>query len=332
MKLRREAEALLLKPPSIGRFVPDEHEVDAAEFIKTKDEVDAAEVGILGVPFDTAVVLRRGCRFGPDGVRQALMNSTSYEPGIDVDLSSGLQVVDFGDVDVLHTDVLKTHERIETVVTELFRSGVFPLIIGGDHSIAFPHIKSLCRVTQGQVGIIHFDAHLDLRTGHHGEISSGTPFRRALEELEGQVEPENLVQVGINGWHNSAYYMNYAREQGIRVIPGREVHDRGIHSVIEEALGRAARGVDAVFFTVDIDCLDIPWAPGTSCPNPGGLTMVQLLEAVYTIVQHPLVKGFDLVEVAPPLDIRDVTSYSGAALVMQCLGGLKRRKDKRGSL
>jgi formimidoylglutamase len=327
MRLSAEVERLLLPPDKVGKFVPDEYDVEVADLIRDWRQVDRADVGLVGIPFDTSVVLRRGCRFGPAGVRKALIMSTSYEPGLDVDLAQGITITDFGDIDVVHTDVHETHRRIETVITSIYRTGTMPIIIGGDHGTTYASIKALTNVVRGQIGVINFDAHLDVRISHHGEISSGTPFRRLLD-LPGQpLRPQNFVEIGINGWHNSAFYMRWCREKGITIVPAREVHRRGIDPVVREALERAGDGTEALFISFDIDSLDASVAPGTCAPNPGGLTAAQALEGVFLAVQHPKVRGFDLVEVAPPLDVLDLTSYMGAAVVMQAIGATRVRLD-----
>jgi len=321
LKLPPEVEKLLLPPTPVGKFVPDKYDVEMADLIKPWQELNRADVGIIGIPYDTSVLIRRGCRFGPEGVRSALAFSTSYEPGLDIDLTKGIAIADFGNIDPMHTDVLETHRRVELVMTEIRRLDVTPLAIGGDHSLAYPLIKSLCNVTNGHVGAISIDAHLDLRISHHGEISSGTPFRRMLEEIpHKQVLGENFVEIGINGWHNSSFYMDYARKQGIRVITAREVHQRGIQDVIEETLQRVTDGTEAFYLTFDIDGLDFAAAPGTCAPNAGGLTAYQGLEAVYQLCRHPMSSGMDVCEVAPPLDVLDLTSTMGSALAMNFIG------------
>jgi len=329
MKLPSEAEKLLLPPAPVGKFVPDQYDIEMADLVVPWREAARADIGLVGIPFDTAVVIRRGCRFGPDGIRAALAMSTSYEPGLDVDLSTkSVVITDFGNVDAMQTDVLETHRRVEVVLTEIRRAGVTPLVLGGDHSLAYPNIKSLINVTGGPIGVINIDGHLDLRISHHGEVSSGTPFRRLLE-LPGQpLHPRNFVEIGINGWHNSAFYMGYAREKGIRVIPAREVHQRGIEAVVKEALDRVTSGgVKALYLSFDIDGLDMAAAPGTCAPNAGGLTAYQGLEAVWLIGQHPLCQGFDVMEVAPPLDILGLTSTMGAALAMHFIGARARARS-----
>jgi formimidoylglutamase len=327
VQVSKECEKLLMAVPRPGNWVPDEYDVGVKDIMVDWKEAKAADAGIVGIPFDTAVMGRRGCRFGPEGVRSALVYSNVYEPGLDMDLSKGFALTDFGNIDVMHTDVLKTHERVEKVVTEIFKTGVTPVIIGGDHSLAYPDIKSLINVVDGDIGVINIDGHMDVRISHHGEISSGTPFRRLLEQPERPLKPKHFVEIGINGWLNSRFYRDYCREQGIRIISARETHQRGIEQVVEEALSIVTNGTKAFFLTVDIDGLDISVAPGTNAPNPGGLTAYQALEAVWTIGQHPLCRAMDLLEVAPPLDLGNLTSLMGAALILNFLGATKKRKE-----
>ncbi len=329
MQISKEAEKLLIEVPHPSNWVPDEYDVGLSDIMVDWREAEHADVGILGVPFDTAVMGRRGCRFGPESVRSSLVFSNVYDPSVDVDLSTGLRVTDFGNVDVLQTDVLGTHDRIEQVVTAVYALGVTPVIIGGDHSITYPNVKSLINTTEGNVGVIMIDGHLDVRHSHHGEVSSGTPFRRIMEEPDNPVLPKNLVEVGINGWLNSRYYMDYCRDIGVTVIPARQVHRRGVDDVIVQAFEIASDGTEAFFLSIDIDGLDMSIAPGTCAPNPGGLTAYEALEMVWQIGQHPLSKGLDVLEIAPSLDCGGVTSMMGAALIMYYLGATKKRLEKQ---
>lgn len=331
MQLTNESIKYLLPAKKPGKFYTDEYDIDVADLMKNWKEIDKADVGIVGVPFDTSVLLRRGCRFGPDGIRDALIFSTSYEPGLGVDLSEDFVITDFGNIEPKYTDVLETHRRIEIVLTDICSQGITPLVLGGDHGISYPTIKSLMN-NVGKVGVIMIDAHTDLRKSHHyGEISSGTPFRRLIDEPKrNPLDPKNLVEIGINGWHNTKYYLDYAKEQGITVITAREVHKRGIEDVVLQALEIASKDVDAIWLSFDIDGLDFAAAPGTCAPNPGGLSAQQGLEAVWLIGQHEKCRGMDLLEVSPPLDINSLTSQMGAALAMQFLGATKRRFEKYG--
>jgi arginase family enzyme len=101
--------------------------------------------------------------------------------------------------------------------------------------------------------------------------------------------------------------------------------------VVAEALEIAANQTEAIFCTVDIDCCDPSAAPGTCSPSPGGLTSFELLESVFMVGQHPKVRHFDVMEVSPPLDVAQITAYTGAAVVTQFIGGVKKRKQGENS-
>ncbi len=170
MKLSKQAEELLIPVPAPSNWAPDEYDIGLRDVMVDWKEAESADIGIVGIPFDTAVIGRRGCRFGPESVRNALVFSIVYNPNYDCDLSTDFSWTDFGNVDVLLTEVLGTHERVETVVTEMFKTGVTPVMIGGDHSLAYPDIKGLINVLgpDKKIGIINIDTHLDVRHSHHG--------------------------------------------------------------------------------------------------------------------------------------------------------------------
>ncbi|WP_336036209.1 agmatinase family protein [Halobacterium yunchengense] len=316
------AAAELLSPyPGYSVGVDDEYDTNVGEIITDAREAEDADVGLVGVPFDTACVAGpRGSRLGPEGVRGDITYGTCYNPEIDVDISEGIDVVDYGDVDVVHTDVQETHDRVERVLTAVTESGVVPFSIGGDHSLTYPTAKALMNAVDGQVGVINVDAHHDVRHSHGGELSSGTPFRRLLEDDSGQLDGENFVELGLSGWHNSKYYLDWVHEVGAEVIPARDVHKKGVDVAADRALEAATDGTEAVFLSVDIDVLDAGLAEGTCAPAPGGLQSWQLLELVYQLGSHEAVRGADLMEVAPPLDRTGATTSIGAAVVTQFLG------------
>lgn len=327
MYLSQEIKDLLIPVPAPSNWAPDEYDVGLKDIMVDWETADSADIGIIGIPFDTAVIGRRGCRFGPESVRSSLVFSNVYNPSVDVDLSTDFSITDFGNIDVLVTDTVGTHERVEKVLTEIFNTDITPIIIGGDHSLAYPDIKSLINNVDGKVGVINIDTHLDVRHSHHGELSSGTPFRRLMEEPDNPILGKNFVELGISGWLNSRYYMDYCREMGVTVISAREVHRRNIDDVIQQALEIATDGVDALFISFDIDALSLMAAPGTCSPAPEGLTPFQAMEMVWQFGQHPLCRGMDLVEVAPSLDQGGVTSMVAVGLLMNFMGATKVRKQ-----
>jgi formimidoylglutamase len=312
---------LLVPAQKLAPFVSDQYDVPLGSIVKHWSEEPTPRWGFIGIPFDTTTIVRRGSKFGPRAVRDALAGCTCYEPGLDVDLSALRGLVDFGDIDVLQTEIAETWERIDRVLSEIAGAGVVPLVIGGDHGNSFPVVRGMARALPGRIGVIMIDAHFDVRVSHHGEVSSGVPFRRMIEDLGGRVRGNNMVQIGINGWHASRYYADWCREQGIRVITAREVHQRRLEDVAAEALQLAGEGTDWIYFSIDIDGMDVYCAMGTNATNVGGLSSYQALELTYLIGRHPKIKGFDVMEVSPYYDTQAMTSNLAASLFLNFLAG-----------
>jgi formimidoylglutamase len=329
MKLSEVALKYLKKASLPSSFAPDRYQTELNSVIKGFDAVDKPDVGILGIPFDTTSIWsgRRGSSMAPEFVRRMFQYLGSYEPQLKIDISNGIGIVDFGDVDVMHTSVEETYRRTETVSYEIFKSGMSLAIIGGDHGNTYATVKALCRATKGKVGLINVDSHPDVRESHHGEISSGTQFRRLLTEIDNHVEFDNFVEIGMRGWENSAANQKFLDDNGIRCFTAAEVKEKGISSVIKKALEIVKEGTDAIYLSMDIDGLDICYAPGTAAPTPGGLTPSDYLTIVYEVGRQKTTRAVDIMEISPPFDSKDVTSIMGAYIVAQFFGATKRRKE-----
>ncbi|WP_146204125.1 agmatinase family protein [Prosthecochloris marina] len=306
------------------RLVPDDSVTFIAEIVRPWGTVSDAEVGLLGVPFDGCVSYRPGTRFGPDSIRQALKLGTTYSVALDQDFS-GLHLVDCGDV--IASNVIKDmHDRVESVMSILFENRIFPLTIGGDHSISYPCIRALSRKNRGtRVGVIDFDAHFDSRKALPGREHSGM-WVEQIQSMDGlPVAAANIVQIGIGDFAYSREYRNSILNHGGSFYTPQDIRNKGLETVVDKAVEQATRGVEALYVTVDIDCIQQAYAPGTSVPNPVGLSPWDLLAALDRISVHPLFSGFDLVEVAPPLDIDGMTSRLGAEIIRRVLCGLSLR-------
>jgi formimidoylglutamase len=320
---------------SLGLVVPgtvintmkgDADERRAGGWLEWDGVLDGLQAALVGVPFDGASVVRTGARGGPDAVRRGLMWFTTYSTS-EARAMDAFRAADIGDVNVTLTDMPATFARISDVISALVARGIVPLSIGGDHSIAYPCLRGVVGALGGQrrLGIIHFDAHHDLRAAHLGAESSGVPFRKALETLPEAVRGQNLVQIGIAEFCNSPKLADYARAQGVTVIPGRGLRHDGMRDAVAKALAIAGDGTDAIYVSVDIDCIDQAQAPGTAAPNPFGLDLRDVQEALRRIAAHPKVTGMDLVEISPAYDRDDMTGRAGASLVLSFLCGLANR-------
>jgi len=307
----------------INSYIEDDYETRVNALFQPWDGESTLEAGLLGVPYDGASVVRGGSRNAPDQIRQSFSYNTSYSPDFDVDIDA-LDLADLGDVDVDLMDLERTRRRTKTVLQEIHARDIVPIVLGGDHSTSYATVAAACdRDDVESLGVIQFDAHQDLRHSHGGQPSSGVQFRELLEsDAYPEFMGEHFVQVGIRGFMNSREYMEYAADRGVTVVSGREVAREGIDSAVDRALSIAGDETDAIFMTVDIDCLDLSIAPGTAAPSPGGLSAWDILEGVFAVGTHEKSIGMDLVEVSPPHDPQGLTSVTAATIVLHYLGGL----------
>ena len=280
-----------------------------------------ADVILAGVPFDASVLGRKGARDGPTGIREAFRFLGTHDPRTDRSLAD-LRLHDAGDVaglDAHGDDVLAAHATVRAAAGSLLAHGTPVVLLGGDHGLTMPHLQALTDHADGRVGIVVVDAHYDLRS-YDVQPTSGTPFRRILEELDGRVRPENLVEVGIRPYANAAGLSHYARERGVHVVTADAVRSRGMEAVAAEALERAGDGVEHLWLSIDIDGLDQSIASGCSAPGAGGLLFPEVEHLVRVVAADPRCRGMDLLEVAPGLDPTGNTCRTAAQLVASFVG------------
>ena len=281
-----------------------------------------ADVAIVGAPTDDLVSDRPGTRFAPRAIRTA-----SCPPGphleAGVDAFAELRIVDFGDAPVLPADAASSHGAIEDTVGQVLDAGVIPVVLGGDHSITEPNVRAVA-TRRGPVGLVHFDTHADTGTVVFGvPVSHGTPMYRLVEA--GHVDPTRYVQIGLRGYWPGPAEFAWQAERGITTFFMHDVRERGIGAIVEDAL--AVVGAGPVFLTVDIDVLDPAFAPGTGTPEPGGMTVADLLWAVRTVAARVELAGADLVEVIPAaVGSSDITALAGERIVREILTGLAVRR------
>jgi agmatinase len=256
--------------------------------------VDAA---VYGIPFDTATSFRTGTRFGPEAIRSGSALLRPYNPGLDVNVVETLSIVDYGDVPVSPGHTERTYGQIEEGLAPLLDAGVFPLALGGDHSITLAELRALAR-RHGPLALVQLDAHGDTWDEYFGQrFFHGTTFLRALEEE--LIEPTASVQAGLRGSLYGPDDLESAREMGFAVLSCDELRALGPAGYAELVLGRVANR--PVFLSFDIDVLDPAFAPGTGTPEVGGLSTSEALSFLRALGGIEL-SGADVVEVSPPYD------------------------------
>jgi agmatinase len=272
-------------------------------------EARPGDFAILGVPLDLATSNRPGARFGPDAIRSAsalLAELKAYPGGFDP--RAHVNVIDLSDVQLDYGFPQSIPLAIERCAGEIMERGAFLCALGGDHFISYPLIKAHAR-RHGPMALIHFDAHPDTwppRPGIDGgvELNHGTMFAQAI--LDGLIMPDRSSQIGIRTWVDDPMGMN--------VFDNATVAERGT-AAISEAV-RTLAGDGPCYLTVDIDCLDPAFAPGTGTPVTAGLLPRELLSLLRALEGLHIV-GCDVVEVAPPYDHGGVTALAAATVVYE---------------
>ena len=274
--------------------------------------VDAAAIGI---PFDTATSYRTGARFGPEGVRSASALLRPYHPVFDIDLVETLSMVDYGDLPVAPGDTEGTYRRIEEALAPVVAAGVFPAVIGGDHSITLAELRVLA-AAHGPLALVQLDSHTDTWEAYFGQrYFHGTTFKRAIEE--GLIDPHASVQAGMRGSVYSAGDLGGARDLGLQVIESEDLRALGALGYGRTVRGRI--GDRPVFLSFDIDFLDPAFAPGTGTPEIAGFSTAEAVAFLRSLRGIELV-GCDVVEVSPPYDgPGQPTALAGANVLYELL-------------
>jgi guanidinobutyrase / D-arginase len=283
-------------------------------------DVEQADVAIVGIPFDSGVSYRPGARFGPSHIRESSRLLRPYNPALQVPVFARQQVADAGDLTVNPFSIDEAISAIERGARALAERARAVLTLGGDHTVALPMLRAVA-ARNGPVAVVHFDAHLDTWDTYFGAAyTHGTPFRRASEE--GLLDRSACLHVGIRGPLYSDADLTEDSELGFQVVSAPEVEDFGVAGLVERIASRV--GDRPAYVSVDIDVLDPAHAPGTGTPEAGGLTSRELLATLRSFAALNLV-GADIVEVAPAYDHAQITGIAAAHVGYELLSAFAAR-------
>jgi len=260
-----------------------------------------AKIIVLGITFDQYSSYKRGPAKAPDKIREALFNGSANlwsESGIDI----GEENTWFDAGDLTFTPEMDVFEKIQLSVSNIYDKKKKPLLLGGDHSITYPIIKSVASHFSN-LSILHFDAHPDLHDEYDGnKLSHACPFARIMEE--GLVD--RLIQVGIRTLNG--HQREQAERFGVEIVAMQDVH-RGKELELSSPL----------YVSFDMDCLDPGFAPGVSHWEPGGMSTRQVLDIIQSISVN--VVGADIVEFNPEVE-SGMTAMVAAKIVKEMVGKL----------
>ena len=274
---------------------------------------------LWGVPFDGASTLGwPGSRYAPAKVRAALgwMQMRAQAGEIYSNDTGRLHpsppdlLRDRGDVEVLPHDLIVSLQACSEAVARSVREGRVPIVVGGDDSLLFACLRGFHEAHQGSIGVVHFDAHLDLldESSRQGRFSQSSGMRRALELP--RVSARHCIQVGVRNFNFPAS-RRFIEESGLAQMPAAEFQRLGVEAAWARIRERIS-GCDHVFWAFDIDVVDPSAAPGAGAHEPGGLTGREVLDCMRLLSPH--CGGLSIVEVNPLLDHRDMTATLAANL------------------
>lgn len=276
-------------PPTPGTF-------SRLPYVKTLEDVD---VIVAGIPYDSGTTGRPGTRLGPKAIREAY-GMVPYMQGFGIeDAFDYISAVDYGDFKLINGDTKRSFATITEEMTKILKTGVIPVILGGDHSITYPELLAY-RDVYGPVSLIHFDSHTDTWGGPESldYPDHANPFRNAI--LTGCLDTEHSIQVGMRGLLKDEHTYDFAKEHNFEHIYAADIHRMGIYECAKKI--REKVGDNKVMVTFDIDFVDPSVCPGTGTPVPGGFTSWETLELVRSALTGLNIVGFDMVEVAPNYD------------------------------
>lgn len=290
-------------------------------------------ISIVGVPMDLGQA-KRGVDMGPAAIR--------YADVIERLTMLGYDVQDLGDIEIerskrddadeklknLHA-VAETNRRLAKLVSEIVNQKRFPLIFGGDHSIAIGTIAGIAKYYE-RLGVIWFDAHGDLNTREtspsgniHGmplavNLGIGEKVLTHIENYAPKIQPEHVTIIGARSLDEGEKQLIH--QLGMKVYTMHEVDRLGMATIMEEVIAYYSKHTDGLHISFDLDCLDPLDAPGVGTPVLGGLTYRESHLAMEMLAEADLVTSAEFVEVNPILDERNKTARTAVALIGSLFG------------
>src|SRR5689334_2691328 len=215
-----------------------------------------ADVVIVGAPFDGGTSHRPGARFGPQAIReQDYLPHDGSRPSLALrtDGLKDLRVVDAGDVEMYSGDIERSLPALEAAVEKVARAGAIPVILGGDHSIAYPDAKGVANVLgHGRVSMIHFDAHADTGDIEFGSLwGHGQPMRRLIES--GALRGDRFLQMGLRGYWPEPDTLSWMAQQQMRSFEMTEIGNRCLVECLSDAFEIATNACGGGYLSVDTD-------------------------------------------------------------------------------
>ena len=338
-RVERRSEALL------ARDVPTFIEVP---LVGLDDRLEGYDAVVLGAPFEGFIVKdprtfypqgtapppgsdiysRPGAYEAPEAIRKAsvfysLDHSNGFMAEKGFQLGERVRVGDAGDLPLRECGPEEALELTSAAVERIVRAGAVPLVIGGDHLVSLFVVAGIHAATGKRIGVITYDAHLDL--SWEPRYWAGSQWARAMEL--GALDPRNLVQIGVRGLRNSVFWQHAAEELGVRYYSMAEVDRVGLEEVNRQAIERARDGAELLYVSLDADAFEPAVCPAQKYPEPGGFTARELLRSLEQVAASgDGLCGFDFCCLGPAYDVDCYGSALAARCLVEVLAGLAARR------
>jgi arginase len=323
------------QPASLPVMIPV---IDSSALLarRAPTEPITGTVRLIGVPMDLGAS-RRGVDMGPSAMRLSALSPLLRRLGLTVEDMGNIAVPDRtaigATLDARLEAIRVVCEELAACTASAIRAGQRPLVIGGDHSLAAGSVagSATALAERGErVGLIWLDAHADLNTPESSLTGNvhGMPVAHLLGLGDARmsriatpfpaVKPEHLVYIGLRDLDDAEQAT--IRSMGLHAFTMRDIDERGLRHVMEEALSIATRGTGGVHVSCDADWVDPREAPGVGTPVRGGATLREAHLAMEIIHDSGAMVAMDLVEINPILDRQNSTAELSAELIASAFG------------
>ena len=266
-----------------------------------------ARIVLFGAPFDSTTSFRPGTRFAPHAIRSESFGLETYSPWLDRDLED-ISVFDSGDIELCIGSAEKALDQISERTATILKDGKIPFMIGGEHLVTLGAFREVFK-KYPDVHIIHFDAHTDLRDDYLDVKLSHACVLRRCHDLVGD---GRIHQFGIRSGERAEW--QWAR-----------AGHTDLHPFNFDGLAETVKGLGnvPVYFTIDLDVMDPSVFPGTGTPEYGGVTFMQLFEALKTVCIGSNIVGLDVNELCPPYDQTGASTAAACKIIRELLLSIK---------
>ncbi len=280
-------------------------------FLGCDAEYEEARIVIFGAPFDSTTSYRPGTRFASKTMRAESYGLETYSPYQDLDLED-CKVFDGGDLELCFGDTSLTLQVITECTRTIVTDGKIPLMIGGEHLVTLGAVRAVFE-KYPDLHVIHFDAHADLREDYLGAVLSHATVLRRVWDLVGDGK---IFQFGIRSGERAEFIW------GKDHVTTHKFDFAGLEEVVQKLKGKP------VYFTLDLDVLDLSVFPGTGTPEAGGVTFLQLLDAIQKVGELNIV-GCDINELSPLLDASGASTAVALKVLRELLLKLEEKHIRK---